>query len=192
MSPGRASVPVPTCPQGLGPLLDFPSRKQQFLSMAAPALRPQHRDHSPFRIRACWYTSIDWAGGPPGERFEPGGRGTIRTVCIPKSLTRTAIWRRAVRISPTTIMIAMTVAMATPAYAQLAPGSSPESAKPSLTVGGDKKAKTEDDLKYERALDRAYKSGLSKIPDQKPKADPWGNVRDAAAPQSNPTQRRPK
>jgi hypothetical protein len=94
-----------------------------------------------------------------------------------------------VRITLTTIMI---VAMAAPAYAQLTPGSSsPEGAKPSITVGGNKKAKTDDDIKYERELDQAYKSGLSKIPDQKAKADPWGNVRGAATPQSNPTQRRP-
>jgi hypothetical protein len=93
-----------------------------------------------------------------------------------------------VRITLTTIMI---VAMAVPAYAQLAPGSAPEGAKPSVTLGGDKKAKSDDDIKYERELDKAYKSGLSKIPDQKAKADPWGNVRGAATPQSNPTQRRP-
>jgi hypothetical protein len=92
----------------------------------------------------------------------------------------------------TTMLI---VEMAAPAYAQLvpggAPGSAPEGAKPSITMGGDKKAKTEDDVKYERELDQAYKSGLSKIPDQKAKSDPWGNVRGAAAPQANPNQRRP-
>jgi hypothetical protein len=98
-----------------------------------------------------------------------------------------------VRISLTTMMI---VALAAPAYAQLAPGGgspgsgSPAGAKPSITLGGDKKAKTEDDIRYERELDQAYKSGLSKIPDQKVKADPWGNVRSAATPQSNPSQRR--
>ena len=97
------------------------------------------------------------------------------------------------RISLTTMMI---VALAGPAYAQLAPGGgspgsgSPAGAKPSITVGGDKKAKTDDDIKYEQELDQAYKSGLSKIPDQKVKADPWGNVRGAAAPQSNANQRR--
>jgi hypothetical protein len=52
-------------------------------------------------------------------------------------------------------------------------------------------AKTADEVKYERELDQAYKSGLSKIPDQKARADPWGDVRDAATPQSNPNQRRP-
>jgi hypothetical protein len=92
-------------------------------------------------------------------------------------------------------MTMLVVAMAAPAYAQLAPGgapgSAPEGAKPSITMGGDKKAKTEDDIKYERDLDQAYKSGLSKIPDQKAKSDPWGNVRGAATPQANPNQRRP-
>ena len=91
----------------------------------------------------------------------------------------------------------MIVAMAAPAYAQLSPGNgapgsgAPQGAKPSITVGGDKKAKTDDDIKYEQELDQAYKSGLSKIPDQKAKSDPWGNVRGAAAPQANPNQRRP-
>jgi hypothetical protein len=97
----------------------------------------------------------------------------------------------------------MLVAMAAPAYAQLSPGNgapgngspgngAPEGGRPSITVGGDKKAKTEDDIKYERQLDQAYKSGLSKIPDQKPKADPWGSIRGAATtPQSNSNQRRP-
>jgi len=100
-----------------------------------------------------------------------------------------------VRSLLTTMM--MIVAMAAPAYAQLSPGNgapgsgAPQGAKPSITVGGDKKAKTDDDIKYEQELDQAYKSGLSKIPDQKAKADPWGNVRGAATPQSNPTQRRP-
>jgi hypothetical protein len=103
-------------------------------------------------------------------------------------LTRTAIWRSAVRSLVTTMLI---VAMAAPAYAQLAPGSAPEGAKPSITMGGDKKAKSDDDIKYERDLDQAYKSGLSKIPDQKAKSDPWGNVRGAATPQANPNQRRP-
>ncbi len=89
----------------------------------------------------------------------------------------------------------MIVAMTAPSYAQLPSGppgtGSSDTSRPSLTVGGDKKLKTEDDVKYERELDRAYKSGLNKIPDQKAKVDPWGNVRGAAAPQPSPTQRRP-
>jgi hypothetical protein len=102
----------------------------------------------------------------------------------------------AVRSLATTMML---VAMAAPAYAQFSPGNgapgngSPEGGRPSITMGGDKKAKTEDEIKYERRLDQAYKSGLSKIPDQKPKADPWGSIRGAATTpaQSNSNQRRP-
>ena len=123
--------------------------------------------------------------------------------------TRTAIrrepsWRSTVRNLVTTAII---VAMATPAYAQLSPGSgapatgapatgspgaaSPQGGRPSLTLGGEKKAKTEDEIKYERELDQAYKSGLNKIPDQKAKADPWGNIRGAGTSQSNASQKRP-
>jgi hypothetical protein len=94
---------------------------------------------------------------------------------------------RAVRSLVTTMIL---VALAAPAYAQ-PPGIGSSEGKPSLTVGGDKKAKTEDEIKYERELDRAYKSGLSKIPDQKPKADPWGTIRGAATSPPNPNQRRP-
>jgi hypothetical protein len=94
------------------------------------------------------------------------------------------------------------VALATPAYAQLSPGGgspgssspgsgAPSGAKPSLTVGGEKKAKTEEDLEYERQREGAYKAGLSKIPDKKANADPWGSIRGAATPQAKPSQQRP-
>jgi len=116
----------------------------------------------------------------------------------PEALTRTAVWRSAVRSLVTTMMI---VAMVAPAYAQLTPGNGPVGGspgngaagggRPGITLGGDKKAKTDDEVKYERELDQAYKSGLSKIPNQKAKVDPWGNVRGAATPQSNPNQQRP-
>ena len=105
------------------------------------------------------------------------------------------------------VTTAIIVAMATPAYAQLSPGSgapptgapatgspgaaSPQGGRPSITLGGEKKAKTEDEIKYERELDQAYKSGLNKIPDQKAKADPWGNIRGAGTSQSNASQKRP-
>jgi hypothetical protein len=102
------------------------------------------------------------------------------------------------------VTTAIIVAMATPACAQLSPGSgapatpatgspgaaSPQGGRPSLTLGGDKKAKTEDEIKYERELDQAYKSGLNKIPDQKAKADPWGNIRGAGTSQSTASQKR--
>ena len=80
------------------------------------------------------------------------------------------------RISLTTMMI---VALAAPAYAQLAPGGgspgsgSPAGAKPSITLGGDKKAKTEDDIRYERELDQAYKSG-QQDPGSKSQSRPVG------------------
>ena len=126
-----------------------------------------------------------------------GGRRTIRKVREHfKGSNTNRHLESAVRSLATTMML---VAMAAPAYAQLSPGNgapgngSPEGGRPSLTVGGDKKIKTEDDIKYERQLDQAYKSGLSKIPDQKPKADPWGSIRGAATTpsQPNPNQRRP-
>jgi hypothetical protein len=86
------------------------------------------------------------------------------------------------------------VALGSPAYAQLstggAPGGTSSSGRPSLTLGGEQKAKTEDDLKEEKARDDAYKAGVAKIPEQKAKSDPWGNLR-AAAPQPKPTAQKP-
>jgi hypothetical protein len=82
------------------------------------------------------------------------------------------------------------VALASPAYAQLSPGGAPGSssngARPSLTLGGETKSKTEDELKEDKARDDAYKAGIAKIPEQKAKSDPWGNLR-SAAPQAKPT-----
>jgi hypothetical protein len=101
------------------------------------------------------------------------------------------------------------VAMAAPACAQIATGSgvsgvggsgngssgnsSPlQGGKPSITLGGEQKSKTSDELRYERDLDRAYKSGVGKIPDQKASSDPWGNLRSAATPPpSSAKQQRP-
>jgi hypothetical protein len=86
------------------------------------------------------------------------------------------------------------VALGSPAYAQLstggAPGGTSSSGRPSLTLGGEQKSKTEDELKYEKAQDDAYKAGVAKIPEQKAKSDPWGNVR-SAAPQPKPTAQKP-
>jgi hypothetical protein len=82
-----------------------------------------------------------------------------------------------VRSLLTTMMI---VAIATPAYAQI---TSPNIA------GESKHMKTDVEVNTERERDKAYKSGLGKIPDQKAKVDPWGNVRGAATPPSDQTQR---
>ncbi len=89
------------------------------------------------------------------------------------------------------------VALSTPAYAQLSPGGAPgggasSSGRPSLTLGGDKKAKTEDELEYEKQRDNAYKAGLNKIPDKKANTDPWGSVRGAATQPSKPSRPTPK
>jgi hypothetical protein len=111
-----------------------------------------------------------------------------------------------VRILVTTMVI---LALAVPAYAQLSTGGAPSgsgasggsggssTARPGLTLGGEKKAKTEDELQEEKERDEAYKAGLNKIPDQKPKSDPWGTIRGApttptkAAPQTKSSQQRP-
>ena len=86
------------------------------------------------------------------------------------------------------------VALASPAYAQLAtggaPGSTSSEGRPSLTLGGGQKTKTEDELKEDKVRDDAYKAGVAKIPDQKAKSDPWGNVR-SASPQPKPTAQKP-
>jgi hypothetical protein len=85
------------------------------------------------------------------------------------------------------------VALASPAYAQLSPGGAPgstsSSGRPGITLGGETKSKTEDEIKEEKARDDAYKAGVSKIPD-KAKSDPWGNLR-SAAPQAKPTAQKP-
>jgi hypothetical protein len=111
-----------------------------------------------------------------------------------------------VRILVTTMVI---LALAVPAYAQLSTGGAPggsgasggsggsSSARPGLTLGGEKKAKTDDELQEEKEREEAYKAGVNKIPDQKPKSDPWGSIRGAAttptkaAPQTKSSQQRP-
>jgi hypothetical protein len=88
------------------------------------------------------------------------------------------------------------VALGSPAYAQLspggAPGSSSDGARPSLTLGGGIKSKSEDELKEEKERDSAYKAGAAKIPDQKAKSDPWGNLRSAPPPKATAQKAAPK
>jgi hypothetical protein len=80
-------------------------------------------------------------------------------------------------------LVAMTiiVAVATPAGAQISPN----------IMGEMPKFKTDVEVKQEQERESGYKAGLGKIPDQKAKVDPWGNVRGAATPQSNQSQQRP-
>ena len=66
----------------------------------------------------------------------------------------------------------MIAAMATPVCAQTAPNFAADGVK----------LKTDVEVKQEREREAGYKSGVSKIPDQKGKLDPWGNVRGAAPP----------
>ena len=74
----------------------------------------------------------------------------------------------------------MVVALAAPASAQL---------KTNM-MGDSGKLKTDVEVKREIDTENAYKSGIAKIPDQKKgKVDPWGDVRGATPPQSNPPQR---
>jgi hypothetical protein len=80
-------------------------------------------------------------------------------------------------------------ALAGPAYAQVPGSNNSNGARPSITLGGEQKSKTEDELKEEKARDEAYKAGVAKIPEQKAKSDPWGNLRSAATP-AKPTQPR--
>jgi hypothetical protein len=70
------------------------------------------------------------------------------------------------------------VMMAGPALAQVSPN----------LIGDSMKLKTDVEVKQERERESNYKAGLSKIPEQKAKADPWGNVR-TATPQANSSQR---
>ena len=76
------------------------------------------------------------------------------------------------------LLAATIIVMATPALAQISPN----------LMGDGIKLKTDVEVKQEQERENGYKAGLSKIPDQKAKADPWGNVR-ASTPQANPTHR---
>jgi hypothetical protein len=80
----------------------------------------------------------------------------------------------------TTLLLAGMVA---PAAAQM-PGKS--EAGPSMNLMNDGfHLKTDVEVKQEQERERAYKSGMSKIPDQKAKNDPWGAVRTPPATTSN-------
>jgi len=57
--------------------------------------------------------------------------------------------------------------LAGPAHAQM----------PNINIIPDAPSKTPDQIEAEEARDKAYKESLKKIPDAKPAADPWGNVR---------------
>jgi hypothetical protein len=68
-------------------------------------------------------------------------------------------------------------AVTTPAAAQV-PGMGQSQSQSMMNLSGDgMHLKTDQEVKQEQDKERAYKAGMSKIPDQKAKNDPWGNVR---------------
>jgi len=70
---------------------------------------------------------------------------------------------------------AVALLVASPAVAQI----------PQLNLLQDNRpAKTQEEKDAEAARDKAYKDSLKKIPDAKPPADPWGNVRSTDAPKT--------
>ena len=60
---------------------------------------------------------------------------------------------------------------------------------PGVHLGGDKAPPSADELARHRALDKAYKSATEKIPEKKPAADPWGNIRSAPGANASGTER---
>jgi hypothetical protein len=80
-------------------------------------------------------------------------------------------------------MALLLVAVATPVAAQMP---SSDQAKPNMNLMGDPyHRKTYEEVQEEQDREKAYKSGMSKIPDQKAKVDPWGAVRTSPPTASN-------
>jgi hypothetical protein len=76
-----------------------------------------------------------------------------------------------------TVLALVIAALATPAYAQLAPN---------MLGGGRANPKTEAEVQQEKEREAGYRSGVAKIPDSKGKSDPWAGVRGATpAPAQN-------
>jgi hypothetical protein len=69
---------------------------------------------------------------------------------------------------------ALIMLLASPAFAQMPP----------MNLLQDKPGKTQDEKDAEAARDKAYQDSLKKIPDAKPPADPWGNVRSTDTPKA--------
>jgi hypothetical protein len=92
-------------------------------------------------------------------------------------------WRGAVKkLLTTTLLLA---AVAAPAAAQM-PGQGQSSTGPAMNLFDEgRHLKTDQEVNQERDRERAYKSGMSKIPDQKAKVDPWGAVRTTPPTASN-------
>jgi hypothetical protein len=77
----------------------------------------------------------------------------------------------------------MMMGLATAAFAQ---------AGPNVNMFGEgKKLKTDVEIKAEQDRENNFKAGISKIPDAKVKADPWGGVRSTGTVQPNQAQAKP-
>jgi hypothetical protein len=86
-------------------------------------------------------------------------------------------------ITTTLALAALLAGMAIPAAAQM-PGQGDKG--PSIGMFNDAShRKTDVEVQQEQDRERAYKSGMNKIPDQKVKNDPWGAVRTAPPTASN-------
>jgi len=67
--------------------------------------------------------------------------------------------------------------MSVPAFAQQAPSSG-------STIGipvNPERPLTQEEIEKRKETDRAYSKAMQKIPNKKPSADPWGNVRPSSA-----------
>jgi hypothetical protein len=71
------------------------------------------------------------------------------------------------------LAVAITL-LASPAFAQVPP----------LNLLQDKPSKSQEEKDADAAREKAYQDSLKKIPDAKPPADPWGNVRSTDAPKA--------
>jgi hypothetical protein len=60
---------------------------------------------------------------------------------------------------------------------------------PGVHLGGDKEPPSKEELERRRALDKAYKSATEKIPEKKPAADPWGNIRSTPGGNASGTEK---
>ena len=84
-------------------------------------------------------------------------------------------------------LLTMTLLLAgvmAPAAAQVPGGQSQSGPAMNLFDEG-RHIKTDVEVNQERDRERAYKSGMNKIPDQKVKNDPWGAVRTSPPTASN-------
>jgi Ni/Co efflux regulator RcnB len=79
----------------------------------------------------------------------------------------------------------LVVAVASPVAAQ-APSQGDKQFSPNM-MGDNFHRKTVEEWQEEQDREKAYKSGMNKIPDQKVKNDPWGAVRTTPPPSSSPT-----